>query len=572
MSASSGTTLISPTSSSAVPPVAPSAPGLSAHSAAPTHRKHSRTASQHAVGHGHGRRAHGSHSQTRSGRRSSEGEHGRRALASGLAMHALEGKPNARRKTSEPIVGVNHAPPKANRSDTQLPRLGDSPGSGGIAPLKLGGRAEVEIEVIAGPDHGCDDEWESGEETPAGTSRPRGAEAGAEPHLEPVSENHATTAESPTDLPTPSPLCEPRETQLTKGGFPGIALPPPALLSGTVSRSHSPSRPASVLSLSRPDSHTNLRHAAYTPSTGPASEATTEERESMVMHAPEQAREIHKPSPLHTAHGRRASGSVPKTAPLLRRPPSHASLRSIHSLRAPPHPLNALDSPKQRRTASLHYPPVAPALINRETVAGQGWEGDQGEEPPRASTSHPEPRPARVGSFSSVRSLKDLLNGPPPARATSRRLTAMQAATKVSRLGTTSDPVAYHHSLGFSPTTAETAHLLSRFLPPKREGRPRWAITAREALAAHHALEAGEEIEPGRIGLTDGQYRDAHESLVETLLSLGARKPRRGASRISYQALLGGQDEAGWNPRRQGRGMSPLEMSAARVLAQRPRA
>lgn len=152
----------------------------------------------------------------------------------------------------------------------------------------------------------------------------------------------------------------------------------------------------------------------------------------------------------------------------------------------------------------------------------------------------------------------------------------MQAATAVSRLNTTSDPVAYHQSLGFSPATAETAHLLSRFLPQKRSRRPRWAITAREALAAHQALEAGEEPpEPGRVGLTDGQYRDAHESLLATLRSLGGtRHARRGTAprSYSYQSLLGATEEMSIAPRRrEGTGMSPFELSAARCMAQRPR-
>lgn len=520
--------------------------------------------------------SHSSHS-SRSGRRSSEGEHGRRALAAGLAMQVLD-LPKTKRKTSEPVAHAHTSrpAPKPSRSDTQLPNLGDSPGSSGIITKKRGSKAEVEVEVIAGPDQGGDDEWESGEETPAGSSRR------AQP-FEPVTERAVTRssttsipmAESPSDLPAPSPGHEPRETQRTTG-FPGVPLTPASQPSGTASRSHSPSRPASVLSLSRPGSHINLRHAVHTPGTAPGEVRGSEAREYPFpqMNGPESQpqpqREAKKPSPLKPSHHREASGSTPQTAPLLRRPPSHASIRSIQSLRAPPHPLNALDSPKQKRAASLHYPPAAPALVNRETVEGQGWEGE-GAPPPIA---RPEPRPARVGSFSSVRSLKDLLNGPAPPRPppTPRRLTAMQAATAVSRLGTTSDPVAYHQSLGFSAATAETAHLLSRFLPPKKRRRPRWAITAREALAAHHALEAGEEIEPGRIGLTDGQYRDAHESLVESLRALSTPKPRRGAPRsYSYQSLLGATEEMSISPRRQA-GMSPFEMSAARCMAQRPRA
>lgn len=699
MSASSGTTLISPTNTVANGPQA-SVGAASAHSSA--QRKPTRTASHHAGhGHGHGhahghahghghtahhgahaharRPTHNSHSShsshsSRSGRRSSEGEHGRRALAAGLTMHVLEGdKPKTKRKTSEPhaahtshahahharVAAHHHAKP--SRSDTHLPRLADSPSSSSLSqvslgqerpqPKKRGSKADVEVEVIAGPDQGDDAEWESGEETPAGRSK-RAEHTMQLPPLQRVAETAPAMrrtrssaasmqlVESPSDLPTPSPGHEPRETQRTTG-FPGVPLTPASQPSGTVSNASQPgSRPASVIALSRPASHVNLVAAATagasgarTPTTagvstgqhtgdmsstrdsqgfpfppmvsnGPTSEAASPARQTSSTtsqrDSPAKTSTKGVPSPLKPTHRRTPSASTaPLTAPLLRRPPSHASLRSMQSLRAPPHPLNstgALDSPKQKRTASLHYPPAAPALVSRETVEGLGWEGDDPAPPKRM-----EPRPARVGSFSSVRSLKDLLTGggsngpssplapthpgrrvvssatPSTSSAPARRLTAMQAATAVSRLGTTSDPVAYHQSLGFSPATAETAHLLSRFLPPKRRNRPRWAITTREALAAHHALEAGEEPpEPGRIGLTDGQYRDAHESLVATLRSLGrTQHARRGTAprSYSYQSLLGATDElsiAG-APRREGTGMSPFEMSVARCLAQRPR-
>lgn len=285
------------------------------------------------------------------------------------------------------------------------------------------------------------------------------------------------------------------------------------------------------------------------------------------------------PEELPDAPAQKVKGSAS-----LPRPLSVTSLRSIQSLRAPPHPLNSptgrsgfLDSPKSaKRVASLHYPPAAPAVVNCETVEGQGWDEDGAPARPLPPT-----RPERVGSFSSVRSLKGVLGQPRPAvsRASSSRQTAAQAAAAASRLNTTSDPVAYHHSLGFSQATAETAHLLSRFLPQKRGHRPRWAISAREAMAVHEAIANGEEPEV-RVGLTDGQYRDAHESLVNTLRELGKTRkgPRRGntvSKSYSYQALLGGvgAEELQINsnvPRRRASGQTPFEMSVNRCLAQRP--
>lgn len=72
-------------------------------------------------------------------------------------------------------------------------------------------------------------------------------------------------------------------------------------------------------------------------------------------------------------------------------------------------------------------------------------------------------------------------------------------------------------------------------------------------MAAHDAAMAGEEpAEPGRIGLTDGQYRLSHESLVETLKALGRRRGRFGIAEGD-------------------KGRTPFEMSAQRCLAQRPR-
>ncbi|RSH78642.1 uncharacterized protein EHS24_002371 [Apiotrichum porosum] len=359
----------------------------------------------------------------------------------------------------------------------------------------------------------------------------------------------------------------------------------------------------------RPHAVQHISHASQAISESPISPPQSvpsrlAESQTTQSSASAQSPAAHGPSSVMASapRSRVISSHAPST---LRHRGSQQSLRSIQSLRAPPHPLNSptgrsgflhTNSPKEKRVSSLHYPPAAPAVVYRETVGGHGWDESQPkgraehvverEEPPSPA---PPPRTERVGSFSSVRSLKDLLAGTstPPARAMppprntssrdpSRRLTAMQAASAVARLNTTSDPVAYHQSLGFSPQTAETAHLLSRFLPQRRTDRPKWAISAREAMATMEAAEEahmrGEEIPEGRVGVTDGQYRDAHESLVATLRELGKAAPvrRGGASRsYSYHNLLGAVAEDP-HAHRPGTGQTPFEISVARCVAQRP--
>jgi hypothetical protein len=143
---------------------------------------------------------------------------------------------------------------------------------------------------------------------------------------------------------------------------------------------------------------------------------------------------------------------------------------------------------------------------------------------------------------------------------------------------TTNDPVEYHHSLGYPSTSAETAHLISRFLPHK----PRmldWEIPTAELN------------DPNRLGLPRGDYRDSHDSLIRMMKdsSLTAPSVRRAASRsVSYQNLLtpgvggGGNDgsqQVGALQSRKGplavakggwMGKTPFELSADRCLAQRP--
>ncbi|EJT51824.1 hypothetical protein A1Q1_06962 [Trichosporon asahii var. asahii CBS 2479] len=725
MSASSGTTLISPTASNGVANVNAAASTTS--SDRDQKRKHTRVHSaHHAHGHHGGHHAHGHHAHghhgvhhahhhghagharrsSRSSRRSSGESDGRRALAAGLTMHALDGKQRRKesagssaimqrttsdtgsgssRKASDPAPVVSRTPSNTSvlSSEGKRPEGSrhDSNNSG-----RGRHRDSVEVEVIAGDaaEGEEDGEWESGEETPATALKDntytgpaereqKAAQAAKDKEAQESGDDKGkkVLAESPSDLrePSHSPRNEPKQS--TKG-FPGTPTPlqTPSAPSGTTSGANSQpgsrpaSRPASRrpsltqrsqsrISLTRPaDSTTSLtslhqevvqeeKPKAPEPKPEPKEypfpkmeaekqdkgkgrekDATgetvkeTKRGDSTASHTSQTSQATVKSTTKDTAklptHGesgetpdakpktdRMLSGDDVQTSPeelpdapaqkvkgstSLPRPLSVTSLRSIQSLRAPPHPLNSptgrsgfLDSPKSaKRVASLHYPPAAPAVVNCETVEGQGWDEDGAPARPPPPT-----RPERVGSFSSVRSLKGVLGQPRPpvSRAASSRQTAAQAAAAASRLNTTTDPVAYHHSLGFSQATAETAHLLSRFLPQKKGHRPRWAISAREAMAVHEAIANGEEPEV-RVGLTDGQYRDAHESLVNTLRELGKTRkgPRRGntvSKSYSYQALLGGvgAEELQINsnvPRRRASGQTPFEMSVNRCLAQRP--
>lgn len=623
MSASSGNTLISPTNSTAQPPHAAHPP--------PPQRKHSRASSTHSVhhshhgahrrthGHGHGHAAHTSAAAQRSSRRSSEGESGRRALAAGLTMHVLDAAAKAKqqRKTSEPNVNstgkVGFKDTHNSKSESHLPSLsrvastsslstasGTGSGAGGKKKRGSGDVGEV-VEVING-DSGsggsgeAEGEWESGEDTPAGGSRRMTPAARSRmPEVTKDRTEDGIQSRSPL-LPDP-PGHEPPATQKVSGFPPVVQTPlshPSTGVPSNMSSAH-PSRPASILALSRPTSSANLTTSSAgehnvkeggfpfpAVANGPADGSGI----SAIVLPPKKSR-LPPPAAISAApissspEEEKCTGpDTPErdTVPPLRHRPSETSLMSRRSFRAPPHPLNSLglvESP--RRVASLHQTPMAEAVVYRETVEGQGFDNEDGVSP-RDVQPQARAEPQRIGSFSSMRSLKDILTGSPsaaqPRRLVSqstgpqpRRLTAMQATSAVSRLNTTSDPVAYHQSLGFSPATAETAHLLSRFLPTRRKHRPKWAITAKEAMAAHEAAMAGEEPpEPGRVGLTDGQYRMSHESLVETLRELGKSAPsaRRHNSRYS---LLGGDTEE----RKETRGCTPFELSAQRCLAQRPR-
>lgn len=306
--------------------------------------------------------------------------------------------------------------------------------------------------------------------------------------------------------------------------------------------------------------------------------------------------------------------------PVIRHRPSNSSIRSVQSLRAPPHPLNSptgyrtgiasttattMASPmKDKRGPSMHHPPIAPPVVYPEVAQGQGYLPESDEAVPILAAAAPSevvgngpaPKMPRTSSFSSARSLKGIF-GPtrndaassagssqPPTPA--RRKTALELASAASRLHSTNDPVQYHQSLGHSSTVAETAHLISRFLPPKKIRRPSWEI--------HSQLTPEGYL---NVGLQNGDYREAHESLIRTMKTLGVDTPsgvgsRRAMSRsVSHgygyghgTGLLGlgsgsGEENMGLLRGKNGplvvsrggwRGKTPFELSVERVMAQRP--
>ncbi|OCF42925.1 hypothetical protein I317_03276 [Kwoniella heveanensis CBS 569] len=374
--------------------------------------------------------------------------------------------------------------------------------------------------------------------------------------------------------------------------------------------------------------------------------------------------------------------------PPLRHRYSNSSLRSIQSLRAPPHPLNSptayrtassrpgsmFGSPtkgkggrdtgrsERERVHSMHQPPVPAPQVSYEVAQGQGWDvGIPEEDTPRRSINEMGAGPAagtakkRQDSVSSTRSIRSIFAGTmsnPGGIAPSlsqqgevsassrlqsasrqrvstqqsqnqgsdsaqprlsRRQTAMEAASAASKMATTSDPALYHHSQGHSSTTAESCFLVSRFLPFKKIERPRWEMDMRDPLV-HEELEAGNL----KVGLTNGDYRQAHESLVRSIRQLGLNSGvgvgagngaggdagnningangfgKRGVSRsysgynmlthdtVSHVNGHGGSDGAGLGTikGKDGVGMTvtrgafggktPFEMSVQRCLTQRP--
>lgn len=286
------------------------------------------------------------------------------------------------------------------------------------------------------------------------------------------------------------------------------------------------------------------------------------------------------------------------TSRTLRHRYSNSSIRSIQSLRAPPHPLNSPTgyrtgmhgggsgsthpSPMKGKGPSMHHPPIAPPVINREMAEGMQWasSGVPEDSPTSSSPTRSVRRDAggsqradraptigRTSSFSSVRSFTNLLGGSTNSAAPStsssttqrnsntanaqsrpganRRPTALEAASKASRLRSTADPAAYHASLGYPSSTADTAHLISRFLPPPKVPRPAWEISPDAARAGYVG-----------IGLTNGDYRESHEALVRTMRDLGTgalgdgnksvfgRQSSGGTSRLAFGLNVNGDPAA----------------------------
>ncbi|WWD17364.1 hypothetical protein CI109_101805 [Kwoniella shandongensis] len=730
MSASSANTLISPSNHRGT--AAPSVHRRpSVHSHHTTHAHHS--VKRRASTHGHA-----------GNRRSSEGEHGRRALVAGLAMNTLEtaaaSKPAPKKRNSgdRPLT-------KSSRSDTHLPRLSrthsmtsvvshTSSNSATGRPGKGGRKSSEEtVQVLsedggqAGPSGGNageeeeEEEWEDGDEAPkpkpssSAAMRRTVSDTSADPKGKQKRHSHhpsisAIIAEGnlvDTPLEAPNPLSSTQRTT----GFAGSVQPPdPQVAAELPSVEHHPvitnpiKRVASTKSLVGPimmestsdlgagtafESPTEYKeedhdHDAKAPPPGPARLRSTQgsglpaENKEVSTSPSYPFPQMVLPSPPSTATTKPSAPVPPKeqdntppnSAPIqnhprsrqtsnqnghiLRHRYSNSSLRSIQSLRAPPHPLNSptgyrtgmhasrpgsnFGSPskggdRRERIPSMHQPPVPQPQVSYEVAQGHGWDEIPENEvfkrrtappapaPPKSNgPTGPKPQSVRKSSVSSTHSIRNIFAGTlgtpsssitPIAEPTTtaqsqsqrdgpptphRRLTAFEAASAASKRNTTTDPALYHHSLGHSTNSAETTFLVSRFLPVKKVHRPTWEIDLRDP----------EQVENPRVGLTNGDYRESHESLVRTFRELGvfngagngtstggATQGKRGISRSysGYNLLsgAGGTGGASNDHTDQGLGMirardgtgllvskgssggkTPFEMSVERCLAQRP--
>ena len=297
-------------------------------------------------------------------------------------------------------------------------------------------------------------------------------------------------------------------------------------------------------------------------------------------------------------------------APRLRHQLSSSSLRSTQSLRIPPHPLNsptghrrgmppntaptrsvsAFNSPsKNDRVPSMHNPPIAPPVVYRENITGHGWKPSEG----RSYDTGCESNGVKLGldPSSSSRSLRGKIPEPTVASTSTassseitpqilRRQTASEVASVMSKLPSTNDVALYHQARGSYRSMAETAHLISRFLPEKKTRRPAWERSSR----------SGDE-DDSTVGLTNGTHREAHESLIRMMkeTSLGSVHRRSASKSHAYQGLLGSssvpsvassQGGIGMVNGRNGpliisrggwRGRTPFELSVERCLTQRPK-
>ncbi|ORX36711.1 hypothetical protein BD324DRAFT_651196 [Kockovaella imperatae] len=673
MSVSSGTTLISPSATSTVHrhPPAPQRKGSGLHG--------------HHTSHGHHAKRKPSTGAHTSGRRGSETESGKRALAAGLAMHALEaagaevGKGKRRVSSDRPLN-------KSSRSDTHLPRLSrttsltSNPSDQALAvrpKIKDRKRSGESVEVVdedgeavSRPVESSEEEWEeSGDEKQAQPPvRPSASSTKLKGKAKIVAAEASTPmrrTQSDTQAQPPSrsrsiitsPLAlqaigsgdlvgsggsngsassgplHPRQRTLGFAGPQAVGDPqtnaqkhinemmPHWNDSTHVMPAHQLRHQKSFSALSqgggeRTRSVSNGTHHAPVMNrrVTESSMDQTEEEEEDDEDGQILINKSHGSSPKAPTIGKRdepvptsqpmtddtpRTSRMRKSAPAdaigsgrphqrhvsaansthrLRHRPSNSSLRSLQSLRAPPHPLNsptgyrsglppsrsgtASNSPVKERGPSMHHPPIAPPVVYREVATGHGWDipedGELGTPVKRSATlpngssgsstpAKSRPMERRQASISSTKSLQSHLRPQPSpsssttshprSRTTSsatlttprRRQTALEVTTKASKLQSTNDPVLYHHSLGHSSTSAETAHLISRFLPQKKATRPQWEISI-DNLDEHSG-----------IGLSRGDYRDAHESLIRSMRELGVSttSTKQAARRLSYQSLLG---------------------------------
>ncbi|WVN88290.1 uncharacterized protein L203_103495 [Cryptococcus depauperatus CBS 7841] len=685
MSASSQMTLISQSSRSNQPP--PLQRRASAHNHSHHHGHVSkRRASQHSHGHA---------------RRSSEGETGRRALAAGLAMHALDHSGRKKKHPQERLAA------HGSRSDTNLPRLSrtnsqisnhsrnSDTSTFDRRPSVKSRRSAEKARIL--DEHGQEinedqGEWESGEEHHKnGSDKVEQAQSS-------VSSTTMRRIASDTSADTHSKSSKPimgdalargnlmenqgggeRRPALTQRttGFAGTVQPPDPQVAAEIPVEHpiiqNPiRRVASSKSLVGPISamplientldvglHVEPLNNVKTKGIeqrdlAQALPSTSSSRISVVtdtkfsespsypfpkMPSPDNTRDY--PNSTEETRARKHSASTQTgqqsrqasfkaAVPSLRHRPSNSSLRSVQSLRAPPHPLNSpntcrrsgvIDSPsrdgKRERVTSMHQPPIPQPQISYEVAQGQGWGQILEEDAFRKSISNESntgpsvvgtmrSRDLRRSSEASTRSIRSIFGNtisslPPASPQPSKRLTAFEAATAAAKRPTTNNPALYHHSLGHPSGSAESCFLISRFLPPKKISRPKWEINIHDQ----------DRIENGNVGLTNGDYRSAHESLVSTLRDLvaGPDAQKRNMSRYPVYGIIPSSltlssvaaaasgiagsshtQNGGEAPRHLGglgnliardgfkseaakgvqKGLTPFEQSVQRVVAQRP--
>ncbi|WWC70218.1 uncharacterized protein I206_104168 [Kwoniella pini CBS 10737] len=362
--------------------------------------------------------------------------------------------------------------------------------------------------------------------------------------------------------------------------------------------------------------------------------------ESAKVKSQERQRHTSQPAPLPQSQpsasgsGSTRSRQTSQQYPQLRHRYSNSSLRSIQSLRAPPHPLNSptgyrtqpttatsrpgslFGSPTKadarQRVSSMHHPPAPKPQVSYEMAKGQGWDEPILEEdiPRRSGNSNSQNRPqsSRKESVSSMRSIFAPLTAPTmssPVRSSSgqggRRKTALEAAAQASKMSSTNDPTAYHNSLGHA-NIPETVYLISRFLPNNSNNkksinkRPKWEMNPSDLQHFQEDHEHGDvdENDGIKIGLTNGDYRESHESLVKTFKNLSINQQDQKRNRSGFnrnysstynnlispgmgidgggEGLLKNTNKDGYNliVKKGFGGKTPFEMSLQRCLAQRP--